>query len=585
MKLTYSQKRGLSWGISLLMSAAMFGFMFWKLNIQYDLVDDAAILRAFMGYESGTPANFHIYVHGLLAWPLYWLSVAVPETPWFTWAQLALMFVSCVVIGKSIMQVFLRHEKPLWLGAVLAAAFLLTLTLKYVTRLTFTQTASILGAAAVLQMFSIDHSKGWKTVLGMAGAMALTAYAYAIRQVTVLPILAFCGLAFAILFVKEYGFGKSAKRSMKPMILSLCVIAAAFAALLGWRMLETNAQDEITQKYLEWQDVNTEVIDFYGAANLPPEAVELVGWSDITQKLAHKWCFLDSEIDTADFRVLNDYMHENEQLTAAETAYKFWDVLSSAFTSNDKDMLCLSLAVIALIVCLIGACFQPGKRLLLILSLVFTVLGFAAMMVVLALGGRMPIRTVLTAALPAAALVFGLLPACLPACLPSCKGGRILAILCAALCVIHTGSSMAVVLPDLFYNEEMEMSLGSAMGDLEEYAIWEPDSLFIYDDTLMGSDLRAFPEYPEGMPTNITFWGGWTFRSPQSVAQFERWDIDLYDFDPATLLRDDVFVVSGRADPAPVVITEWLREQLGENIDYELWSEYGNVFVFHYYEY
>lgn len=582
MKLTYGQKRGLSWGISLLMTTLMFAFMFWKLNIQYDLVDDAAILRAFMGYESGTPANFHIYVHGLLAWPLYWLSCLVPETPWFTWAQLFLMFVSCIVIGKSIMQCFLRHQKPLWLGAVFAAAFLLVLTLKYVTRLTFTQTASILGAAAVLQMFSIDHSKAWKTVLGMAGAALLVAYAYAIRQVTVLPILAFCGLSFVILFVLEYGFGKAAKRCAKPMLISLCVIAVLFGALVGWRVIETNAQDEVTQKYLEWQDVNTEVIDFYGAANLPQEAVELVGWSAVTQKLADKWCFLDSDIDTEDFRMLNEYMQKNEKPTLSETAYKFWDVLSSAFTSNDKDMLCLSIALIVLIISIAGACCQPEKRLWLLLALVLTVLGFAAIMAVLALGGRMPIRTVLTAALPAAALLFGLLPACLP----SCRGGKMLLIVCAALCVIHTAVCMVTILPGLIYNEEAELSLGSAMGDLEEYVLWEPESLFIYDDTLMGSDLRAFPDYSEeGMPTNITFWGGWTFRSPQSVAQFERWDIDLYDFDPATLLRDDVFIVSGRADPAPVIITEWLREQLGENIDYELWSEYGNIFVFHYYEY
>jgi len=119
----------------------------------------------------------------------------------------------------------------------------------------------------------------------------------------------------------------------------------------------------------------------------------------------------------------------------------------------------------------------------------------------------------------------------------------------------------------------------------EEYASFEEESLFIYDDTLVGSDLRVFPDYSEGMPNNIAFWGGWALRSPESVKQFANFDIDLNDFDPYTLLRDDVYIASGRVDPPPTVILEWLQEKVGPNIDYMLYSEYGYVYVFQFYEY
>ena len=158
-------------------------------------------------------------------------------------------------------------------------------------------------------------------------------------------------------------------------------------------------------------------------------------------------------------------------------------------------------------------------------------------------------------------------------------------VLCAAACVAHCAVCLHLLLPDLLVDEQENLLLGSAMTDLEEYASFEEESLFIYDDTLVGSDLRVFPDYSEGMPNNIAFWGGWALRSPESVKQFANFDIDLNDFDPYTLLRDDVYIASGRVDPPPTVILEWLQEKVGPNIDYMLYSEYGYVYIFQFYEY
>ena len=87
------------------------------------------------------------------------------------------------------------------------------------------------------------------------------------------------------------------------------------------------------------------------------------------------------------------------------------------------------------------------------------------------------------------------------------------------------------------------------------------------------------------MPHNITFWGGWGLRSPENRQLFERFGIDLDNFDPETLLREDVFIASGRVDPPPMLILNWLHERVSEDIDWEIWSEYGNVYIFHFYEY
>lgn len=572
--MTHSRKRALCWLYAALMTAALMAYALLCTEVLYLMNDDAGILHAFMGYENGKPADFHIYIHGLLAWPLCRLGNAFPLLPWFTYAQLALLAVGCVVLAKGIMQSFLRYDKPLWMGALLAAACLITLFFKHITRITFTHTAALLGAAAVVQMFSIEHDRGgWRVVLGMGGALALVAYAYALRQVIILPLLAFCGLAFAILLVEHYGFGAKAKRSARPMVISLVMVIVVVAGLAGlreWEIDRSGARD-----YLEWQDVNTEIIDYYSLSSVPQEALDEVGWDQPTYVMAQKWCFLDDDISTEAFRTLTDYMDAHDERTISDRLSEAWEVFVGTLTGNPLDMRCLSVLLIAGAAAVIGACLTRQWRMLGYVAL--TLVGSAVMLLYLTWRGRFPLRALLSVALPAGGILLGLLPRCARP-----KG---LAAACCVLCAALSVWCFVDLLPHVLPNEEQSLALGNAMGDLEEYALSEPESLFIYDDTLAGADVRAFPDYSEGMPHNITFWGGWGLRSPQSVDQFESFGIDLNDFDPYVLLRDDVYIASGRVDPPPEVILDWLREKISPNVDWEIWSEYGNVYIFHFYEY
>ncbi len=567
--MTHTKKRGRCWLIAAAMTAAAMLFVLLGTQIRYAVNDDAGILRAFLGAESGTPASFHIYIHGILAWPLWAVSTLFPGLPWFSYAQLALLGIGMLVIAKSIMQCFVKHDRPLWAGAVLAAAFLAALCMKYVIRLSFTQTSALLGAAAVLQMFSIEHDRGAKPVVtGMAGALALAAYSYALRQITALPVLAFCGLAFVVLYLQHYA-GK--KRPVKPMVISLVMVAVVMLGLVGmreWEIARSDAQD-----YLAWQEANTDVIDFYGMNNVPQEAYEMVGWDEATVNLAARWCFLDSDVSTEAFLQLNEYMEAHDSRTLADRMREALQNLKAVPKNNPQDMRCLLVALAAGVIALI--CALARRSWAVVFGLLAAAAGSAVMLVYLAIGGRMPLRAVLMVALPAAALVFGLLPSVLPRRLN----------LPAAACIAALAVwGVYAYLPGQLIDPD-EADLGNAMSDLDEYALYEPESLFIYDDTLVGADLRVFPDYSEGVPNNITFWGGWGLRSPENKQLFERFDIDLDDFDPYTLLRDDVYYVAGCIDPPPTAIMEWLEAKTGSAIDYEIYSEYGYVYIFHFYEY
>jgi len=505
--MTHTRKRALCWALAAAMTAVMMLFVFLCTDVLYDQNDDSGILRAFLGYESGEPASFHIYIHGLFAWPLALLSTVFPGLPWFSYLQFALLALSCVVIAKSIMQCFVKYGRSLWTGVVLALVFLCALCLKYIIRLTFTQTSALLGAAAVLQICSIEHDRGGvRVILGMAGALALVAFSYALRQITALPVLAFCALAWLLALAENY---QKNGRSPRPMLVSLALVAAVMLTLVGVREWEISRSD--AQDYLAWQESNTDVIDYYGVANVPQEALDLVGWDNSTRTMAIKWCFLDSELTTEDFLTLTEYMRSHDQRTFADRAGEAVQTLSAAVSSNPVDMLCLLCALFVCVSVLVFSIIR--RRWTMLLGAICALLGSAVLIFYLAYGGRLPLRALLMVLLPASALYFGLLPAVLPK-----QANLPVALVSAALAVW----GVCTFLPGMLPSEE-DQALGSAMSDLEEYALSEPESLFIFDDTLVGADLRVFPDYSEGIPHNVTFWGGWGLRSPENKKLFAKW--------------------------------------------------------------
>ena len=321
--MTTRHRNGLCWLIGIGMTAALFAFVFLALDPKYAVNDDSGILRPFMGYETGEPAHFHIYIHGLLAWPLHWLGLAAPGVAWFSWMQLGFLFLASVVCQKSILQGFLRKNLPLWAGVLFALAFGFAFVLPYVARITFTQTAALLGAAA--------------------------------------------------------------------------------------------------------------------------------------------------------------------------------------------------------------------------------------------------------------AMVFALLPEAFCA-----RGGRIMMAVALVACVGLCAWQGALQIPSLLPDEEREAELGNPVEDLLEYALSDESMLIIHDNILAG-DLRLFPDTSEGIPHNVSFWGGWGLRSGESIRQFANFGIDLLHFPPETFLRDDVLFAATVVDPPPKFMLNYLREKVDPNVDCMLYGENGFVYFFQFY--
>ena len=296
-----NRSRRLCWLIALGITAAMFLLIALRLDWRYCQNDDIAILRSFMGYETGEPASFHIFIHGLLAWPMYWLALAFPTVAWFSVFQIALLCLSVWMCAKGLMQCFVNAGRPLWLGPAAAVAFS-CLCLEVCTRITFTQTAAMLGAAAVMQILSIDREQASprQAALGIVAALPPVAFAYALRKEALWPILAFAGLALLVSWL--LGSGENRRARGRAMLLAGAGCLVVIAGLMGWRAAEVSASGQ--EDYLAWQEARSQLLDYYALSEVPKDAFEAVGWTDGTVQRANAYFFLDTDISTESLQSL-----------------------------------------------------------------------------------------------------------------------------------------------------------------------------------------------------------------------------------------------------------------------------------------
>ncbi len=571
-----NRSRRLCWLIALGITAAMFLLIALRLDWRYCQNDDIAILRSFMGYETGEPASFHIFIHGLLAWPMYWLALAFPTVAWFSVFQIALLCLSVWMCAKGLMQCFVNAGRPLWLGTAAAVAFS-CLCLEVCTRITFTQTAAMLGAAAVMQILSLDREQGTprQAALGVVAALPPVAFAYALRKEALWPILAFAGLALLVSWL--LGSGENRRARSRAMLLAGAACLVVIAGLMGWRTAEVSASGQ--EDYLAWQEARSQLLDYYALSEVPKDAFEAVGWTDGTVQRANAYFFLDTDISTESLQSLLAACEEAGGRTPdAQAALRTLQTAVRGSLSFSW-VFCIAAGLWALGVML--ACVRAEIRPRLLAALLGGALLLAVVLGYLALEGRLPTRVLWLAFLPFAAFAAGLFPACLPACWTQRARTGLCAVLVAVqLCVC--GWMLADLVPALLPDAEAAAEVGDPAAALDEYALWNPDMLFIHDLTL-AVDTRLFPDVSEGIPHNVVCWGGWNLRSPATVEQFAAFGIDLLNFDPSDLLRYDVCIASGVVDPPPTLVIDYLREKVDPACDYMIYSEMGGVYFFQFY--
>ena len=567
------------WLTGLCMSTALMAAIFLFGDLKYAMNDDTAILRQYMGFGTGVIPEAHAFLHPLLSTPLRWLGLAAPEVPWFSWMQLALLWLACMVSVKALMQCFAKRGFSMVLGAAAGAVYLTLFAMTYACHVTFTITAAVLGAAAVLQLCSIDGERytDGQIFRAILLALGLTALCGGLRLICVLPVALFCALALVPLATRDFGFGRKKKRPWKPLLCGVCVVVLALGAMPVWRTAKMKAAG--MEDYLKWQDENGRVVDYYNVKKLTDEDLAVADWTRKEANLLAQWCFLGSNLTEDSFQRLAD---ELEGRTKADSAARLQSAWQKVMALPELDPVAWKsvLALLAvLLLCVLGLVFRHRDCLWTSLTLAAGFAAVWAFLLYLGWNGRLPVRAALQAVLPYGALVFGLLPLCLPR-----KPGT------AAKAAMSAGTALALVLTVLYAvpavqtlaKPEEDPEALKPFDTLDMMAAEDPECLYFYDGSLC-ADSRMFPSTEYGIPKNLLFWGGWTFRSPEYMECLSRFGISEEELDAELFLRDDVYLARGMVMPEPTELVDVLSEKTGEEIVPMQSGEESGVYLFQFY--
>ena len=544
LKLTGAKR---AWLTGIVTATALWLFLAAFADVYFSANDDQFLLRTFTGGAPAGASTFHLYIHAMYAFPLSWLNRLFPGVAWVSILEIALLWLSTATIVKSIIQCFENHCKAhaFLKGAFFALCFTLLFLFYLCARPTYTIVAASLSAACVAQLLSVDcqNASDRQIIRSMLYSLILLVLCYGLRQMTALPALAFCGVAFLYRLV-------TVKRIAKPLLTVLVCVAVVMGGLAIAREAEITLRDQ--RDYLAWQQARISVLDYITLENLSDEARETIGWSDAQVTLLDNWYTMEEAVSTEAFQ----YVRQNEYNAQTRTT----PGAAILDFRTRSPWIAFSLVVLFGVgaACVLGLAMRR-KGLWTFLTLLATACGCLMLLAYLAVQGRLPYRAVMVPVLPAAALVFCLLPECLP------EEQRWFTPL---VCLLLALGTAVYIVPSAQIVRAREQTWDyNTHAAMDQIALQNSDLLFIYSNELV-NDMRMFPDFSSGIPHNLMFWGGWQRGSPEYVSKLEAFGLESEHFAPEDWLKPELRFLTLADEPHPVLV-EHLKEKLGDNLCWE----------------
>ncbi len=547
--------------VSAATTAVLYVVLYFCTNFHYSLNDDVILLRSFAGCVGGVYERFNVFTHPLLAWPLHSLSVLFPSVAWFSVLQLALLAGAAYAALSAVQRAALRMGWSLPVGWLLAALNLLCFSMVFLTSITFTTTAALLGAAAVWQLLALNLQRPARRVIaGALGSFGWLVLGYLLREVSAVTNLSFWVGALLCRGLLNADTATERRARWKPLLLSLGAALLTLALLAGVRAADMRLSGQ--SAYADWFNASVAGIDYGGVRNADAAVLQSVGWTQSERELVLNWYFLDGNISAQAFEAFTPFANA-PNLTAAAQSFR---ILLAKSRNVLYFLVLLGAGGFGALLC---AALDRRRRLWAFLAPVGTGLAVCLELGYLALYGRLPMRAAAAVLLPGCALMLWL---CLEGAsrLRGTGGPRRAALIVltvlfgflACKCVLFSWSTV--------YNPVSQRGEAETnpYGNLETYALAHPEELLIAENAF-GMDWRLFPDWRVGKADNVLYnWGGWNNHSEGYNAVFARYGLDAGVFSAEDWIGGPVRLVTPGDKPFGPLVA-FLRERAGGGFEVE----------------
>lgn len=492
--------RGKTIYISVVITAIILTITYIICPICFENNDDRFIMYLTAGYSTGEPAVgtlFGGFLWSVIISLLYRLYAGLS---WYAIVTLiAIAFSTLVICHGMIVSSGNKKEQKI-IGVVTFVAIFFFSLMYFSVALQFTATSAIVGCAAVITAATYKYmdTRLWQ-ILNIILSAVLIACSYSIRKQ--MGLVSFSAVLI-ILFLDF--FQDIAKGNVKRTII-ICIV---FIITMG-----SNAIYEHATGIADFLDCYAPVSKWIDYPHLDisddKEGVYAsVGWDEELFSVASNWYFMDERVTKENFEIINSAYDAN--LTINERIERFqgliahsqmctiqvlsWIILLIVFNARELVSHRLSVKAItidAMFISFMAASFYfgiiQGKYVLRLYEgflLVYFVPSLAIMLQMQAEASsriKCMIPLLISLAIIASAIMYP------SACMP-----------------INTYK---------FANDVNRREQIKQVEQLEKYAINNNDNIYVYDYNL-SRPANPFTVYDERVPSNVLYWGGWTYNSP-----------------------------------------------------------------------
>ena len=544
-------KKGYSseWGRCLIaagMTAVFFLVINWKSHVVFFINDDENILYSLAGYYTNGIPGDHSFVNYLLAAFIGGLYSLIPAVPWYGVFHVVVLFLSVMAISMALLRIAEKSHVPLFAALCLISSMVLLCYLYPVTLMQFTTTSAMAGTAAVALLVSADMDEENNRIVDhvLSGVFMVVCYCH--RKNTGNVILCFYTLVMVYQLAKRFCALGEAKNKVKKTLINkgpgcffatlLCII---FAVLISQNVVRTN---EEWNNFYKFDEARFKVTDYdHDSYWENPELYEEMGWSASLYRLCATGYlfFMDERVNAESFEAISETGYQNTDSSLSQCFGNFSELINNERLAR----ICFGLLIV-LFATSVGLALRCWKKNICEVVLVCCAVGGAALMsFYLCWKGRFILRAFQTILYPAIVIavatlfrVMGNLPRVKRSC------GRIVSCFVAILLmgglVLSLGYQMLTE-TRLLAHSRIEKSARTHM--VEEYAIENPDNMYIYDTSLTFR-YSPFVTYTDGYPSNLSYWGGMGWNSPTFWEQVRQ--NGLEDLNSDVFFEENVYYVS-----------------------------------------
>jgi len=565
-KVSYtSEKRRYS--IAAVFVALIMSLTYLFVPIRFGTVDDVTMMYIVSGNFTGSPSPYLFWSNILFGYLLSGLYTLLPAVPWYGIVYIAFIFFAQMMIAKSFLKIAAQKQISIFVPLGLYTILYMFGLFYWTAVIQFTTTPAMMGAAACVVIASLYCGESKKArIWDIVSIILLIFFAYIIRRRSAMGTLPFAGVVAAYK-VAAYLISKDDVKS-KLRRVGVYVIVAISIAVSLFAVREINNQMRFTDGRIEFSRWNSQVSRFMNFPHVSydenPELYASIGWDRDLYLITRNWNHLDERVTIENLRTINEYSllyleqqsHFERFENATYLAEEF--IRDSDVAESSTRVIVVGFLILILVLGLrikkewmaakcSGDVSQRNEYILRLLFSLAILGGFLASLIWLGWGERINLRAFFVPVMPAICiLVWDVLYTWKP--LKLTDGKMFFAGVAIASLFIYFYQIPFSTASDEAHSSSLAAGMERRLIS-EQYAIENPDSVFLFCGSVSGAVVPVFTTYSEERPFNlITSSGGRSRSDAGPVAMATVTAVGMDDFISSSLLQSGVYYITRSTD-------------------------------------